>query len=106
VWEIIIVVFIIAAFYWFLGTDSGRNFRKQVKLAEESKGAKPKAPPISRVGVKNSGRGTGLACPKCGGTQFKVGRKTSTKLLLGFASLLGQAKWVRCVTCGEQFRRG
>jgi len=45
-------------------------------------------------------------CPKCRGTQFKVGRKTSTKLLFGAASMLGQAQWVRCVTCGERYRRG
>jgi hypothetical protein len=45
-------------------------------------------------------------CPRCGGTQFKVRRRTSTKVLFGVASLLGQAKHVRCVTCGAEYDRG
>ena len=45
------------------------------------------------------------ACPRCGGTQFKVQRKTSTKLMFGLASMLGNARWVRCVKCGTRYRR-
>ena len=57
---------------------------------------------LATVGARTP---AGLACPKCGGTQFKPARKTSTKVIFGAASMLGQAKWVRCVTCGERYRR-
>jgi hypothetical protein len=58
---------------------------------------------LSVVGDRSSGA---LACPRCRGTQFKVRRRTSTKVLFGVASLLGQAKHVRCVTCGSEYDRG
>jgi hypothetical protein len=35
-----------------------------------------------------------------------VRRRTSTKVFAGPAALLGQAKHVRCVTCGTEFDRG
>jgi hypothetical protein len=66
-------------------------------------GAPCRATKISQVGQKTA---AGLACPKCGGTQFKATRKTSTKLALGMASMLGQARWVTCVTCGTRYQRG
>lgn len=62
-------------------------------------------PKISQAGVHGEG-GAGLACPVCGGGEFKVARKVSTKLMFGAASLLGQARYVRCVTCGTRYRRG
>lgn len=58
---------------------------------------------ISVVGDTSTGA---LACPRCGGTSFKVRRRTSTKIVFGAASLLGQAKHVRCVTCGAEYDRG
>jgi hypothetical protein len=58
---------------------------------------------LTEVGDRTSGV---LACPRCGGTQFKVQRKTSTKLAFGLSSMLGNARWVRCVTCGQRYRRG
>lgn len=47
-----------------------------------------------------------LHCPACGGTQFEAVRSTGRKLAFGFASLLAPANEVRCVTCGEAFKRG
>lgn len=44
-------------------------------------------------------------CSKCGGTQFTARRKTSTKFLLGAASLIGTPHHVECETCGERFDR-
>lgn len=72
-----------------------RQVQRERRTADRSK--------LSEVGVKTP---AGLACPKCGGTQFKAGRKASTKLAFGFASLLGEAQHVRCVTCGTRYLRG
>lgn len=55
---------------------------------------------ISKVGVKGQ---AGLACPKCGGTQFKAKRSAGGKVGLG---LLAPKTRVRCVTCGAQYTRG
>lgn len=87
--------------WWAYGTDSGRKAMAEARV----KRAQKKYPaPISAVGTKVEG--AGLACPKCGGTQFKVQRKTSTKVAFGMASMLGNAKHVRCVTCGTRYLRG
>jgi hypothetical protein len=55
---------------------------------------------ISQVGVKSAG---GLACPKCGGTNFTAKRSVGGKVGLG---LLAPKTRVRCVTCGATFTRG
>lgn len=68
--------------------------------------------PISQVGDRSGGT---LACPKCGGTNFKAKRSGKAKIasigaapLTGGASLAGLAKasQVKCVTCGTYFKRG
>src|SRR5579859_341045 len=94
---IIIVVFVIAVGCWGVFTKSGQAFAEQERRKKVGQ-------TISHAGTRSGGGG--LACPKCGGTQFKAHRKTSTKLAFGAASLLGQAKWVRCVTCAADYRRG
>jgi hypothetical protein len=48
----------------------------------------------------------GGICPRCGGTSFEAVRSTGRKVAFGFASLLAPANEVRCVTCGERFKRG
>jgi hypothetical protein len=55
---------------------------------------------ISRVGQHTEG---GLACPRCGGTQFKAKRSVKGKVAAG---LLAPKSQVRCVTCGAVFKRG
>ena len=97
---VIFVVAVLGIAYWLVFTDSGKAAMAASRRRKEAK--KPKA--ISQVGVKSEA--AGLACPKCGGTQFKAARKTSTKLAFGAASMLGQAHFVRCVTCGTRSRRG
>jgi hypothetical protein len=98
-WVALIAVAWIGLMIWRYGTASGKAFGAR---AEEMK-ADRKPQPISAVGTETA---AGLACPKCGGTQFKVQRKLSTKLAFGAASMLGQARHVRCVTCGTQYQRG
>jgi hypothetical protein len=44
-------------------------------------------------------------CGKCGGTQFTARRKTSTKVMFGFASLAGKPQWVECEVCGQRYKR-
>jgi hypothetical protein len=71
--QIIFLVLAIAFFFWLFLTESGQRVRQQSARNRAAK--KPKS--LSQVGEKTA---AGLACPKCGGTQFKAGRKTSTKL--------------------------
>lgn len=84
---------VVGAAAWLVFSERGQRLTDRRRAA--------RATPTLR-----STDGTPLACPKCGGGQFKVRRRTSTKVALGAASLLGQAKWVRCVTCGTEYRRG
>lgn len=63
--------------------------------------------PISTTGDRSSGA---LACPKCGGTQFKAKRSKGAKALLiptvGMGALLAKKSRVKCVTCGTEYMRG
>jgi hypothetical protein len=72
--------------------------------------------PISQIGIRTGG---GLACPRCGGTNFKARRSTKGRAgivgatlltggLLGTAAGAGLTKqaWVTCITCGSLFGRG
>jgi hypothetical protein len=62
---------------------------------------------LSQVGAKSD---AGLACPKCGGTQFTAKRSNKGKIVgistLGVAGLIAPKSQVKCVTCGTMFRRG
>lgn len=72
--------------------------------------------PVSQAAQKVPGGG--LACPQCGGTQWKAGRKAgkvgasvAVGLLIAPVAGLGltalaSSKVVRCVTCGATFKRG
>jgi predicted RNA-binding Zn-ribbon protein involved in translation (DUF1610 family) len=52
----------------------------------------------------------GLACPKCGGTQFTAKRSKAGKTLgiatLGVGGLIAPKSQVKCVACGTMFKRG
>lgn len=54
--------------------------------------------PLSEIGVRGP---AGLACPKCSGTQFTVGRPTA-----GIYGATGRRTKVSCVTCGTVYNRG
>lgn len=62
---------------------------------------------ISEVGDRSTGV---LACPVCGGTQFKAKRSAEAKIglgiTLGFGALLAPKTRVKCETCGTEYRRG
>jgi len=61
---------------------------------------------LSRVGDRSGG---GLACPKCGGNQFKAKRSRGVKVALAPVAILIAAApktRVKCVTCGEEYLRG
>jgi len=45
------------------------------------------------------------ACPRCGSANLVPRRKTSTKVVFGFASLLGRAKHAECASCGYLVKR-
>lgn len=81
------------------GSSGGRKPKKQV-----SSGGRPK---LSQVGRLTAG---GLACPKCGGTQFTAKRSATGKVIgfstLGVGGLIAPKSMVKCVTCGTMFKRG
>jgi hypothetical protein len=54
-----------------------------------------------RVPIKNGVP----TCSLCGGTQFSARRKTSTKVMFGFASLAGTPHNVECEVCGARYSR-
>lgn len=56
--------------------------------------------PLSRVGIRGEG---GIACPKCGGTQFTAKRSNTGKVVVG---LIAPKSQVKCVACGLKFKRG
>jgi hypothetical protein len=45
----------------------------------------------------------GLACPRCGGSQFKARRSKKGILAVG---VLAPKTQVQCVACGAKFKRG
>jgi hypothetical protein len=62
---------------------------------------------LSAVGSTVPG---GIACPKCGGTQFTAKRSNTSKALgfatVGVGALLAPKSQVKCVACGTMFKRG
>jgi len=78
----------------------------QAKKAE-ARAAKPSKQLISEVGERNA---AGLACPKCGGTQFKAKRSAKGKTIGAIAgvagAMLAPKSRVRCVTCKTEYVRG
>jgi hypothetical protein len=62
---------------------------------------------ISAVGAKTD---AGLACPKCGGSQFTAKRSKKGKVIgfatIGVGGLVAPKSQVKCVTCGTMFKRG
>lgn len=55
---------------------------------------------LSKAGVQTDG---GLRCPKCNGVSFTAKRSLKGKMMLG---VLAPKSRVKCVTCGESFKRG
>jgi hypothetical protein len=109
---VVIVVLWVGVVVWRYWTPGGQRWGAQAKAMKAARRpqvltdaarASSKPPALSDVAATSP---VGLACPKCGGTQFKAHRRLSTKLMFGAASLLGQAKHVRCVTCGTDYLRG
>lgn len=68
--------------------------------AQRDRRADPAGKAISEVGGQTA---AGLACPKCGGAQFKAKRSAAGKLAGG---LLAPKSRVKCVACGTEYRRG
>lgn len=62
---------------------------------------------LSKVGATT---GNGLACPKCGGSQFTAKRSKKGKVIgfatVGVGGLVAPKSQVKCVTCGTMFKRG
>ena len=96
-----------------------RGERERQKAADKrlQKARNPANKPISQVGKPAAG-GAGLACPVCGGAQFKARRSKAARVGIAGATLttgglagLGAAavtkqKKVQCVTCGTIYQRG
>ena len=85
-------------------TNAARAAKKQRRAA-----AHPEGNPISQVGVQAQG-GSGLGCPKCGGTSLRARRSTAARAGVVATGLTGAAvtkrKEVTCQTCGAVYKRG
>jgi hypothetical protein len=81
--------------------------RMPSKPASMPKSRPTKKQKISAVGAKPGGD---LACPKCGGAQFKTRRsalhRTTIITTVGVSGLLKSGSQVRCTTCGTIYKRG
>lgn len=55
---------------------------------------------LSEAGKTDEGT---LRCPKCGGANFTAKRSVKGKMTAG---VLAPKSRVKCVTCGETFKRG
>lgn len=67
-------------------------------------GMKGKA--TNRQLTKQTASSLGGACARCGGTTFEAVRSTKRKLAFGLASLALPKNEVRCVMCGQRYKRG
>jgi hypothetical protein len=128
VW-VIVGLLVAGGVYYYGFTEKGRaeaaatQQRQKAKRNQQVSRDMRKKPggsvraPISAVGVQNP-TGGGLACPKCGGTQFKARRSKGARVGiaattiatgglagLGAAAVTKQRK-VQCVTCGTIYERG
>jgi DNA-directed RNA polymerase subunit RPC12/RpoP len=93
----VVVVFVIIGIIFVLAFIKAMQPAERAKAAEKARLNKSK---ISQVGKQTGG---GLACPKCGSTQFKAKRSAGGKVMGG---VLAPKTRVRCVACGQQFMRG
>jgi DNA-directed RNA polymerase subunit RPC12/RpoP len=86
----------------------------QAHTFSEHSSSKPKSSPAvgrQKFSAVASTTATGEAkCPKCGGTAFTAKRSVKGKVIgfttLGVGGLLAPKSQVKCVTCGEMFKRG
>lgn len=120
----LLVIVLILVGLVFVGWLSQRNETKGMTPAERrehlaakvaaTKAAKgPAGQPISQVA--NRGAGV-LACPVCGGGQFKARRSKAGRGLVAAATIttgiggvaaaaVTKQKQVQCVTCGTKYKR-
>ena len=112
IWLAVLVGGIGWVIFWVTCTENGRKAEAQRKALQASKRQNQTRPThkttISQAGVR-SGSG-GLACPKCGGSQFKARRSSAARaavITTGVAGALATKKTqVTCETCGTRFARG
>lgn len=101
---VVSALFVLAFVWWVRDVRSPSAREGRAVLVEERALVRERSRlPLSMVGAQAGG---GLACPKCGGQSFRAHRRLSTKLTFGVVSLLGNARRVRCVTCGTDYARG
>jgi ribosomal protein S27AE len=94
-------------------TPAQAKARERREAKRQRRDADPTGRPISEVGEHSA---AGLACPKCGGTQFKAKRRGLVKAavaptfvvpFVGAAAFAAAPKSrVKCVTCGNEYQRG
>lgn len=87
--------------------QKGDLYPTATRPAEPYKGTAGHREKLSQVGDRSSGT---LSCPKCGGTSFTAKRSAKGKLIgfttLGVGGLVAPKSQVKCVACGEMFKRG
>ncbi|MBV9293385.1 MAG: hypothetical protein JO222_13130 [Frankiales bacterium] len=111
VFFVILLVVVVGGAIWQLSTPEGRAKAEQhAAERRERRASRPRATrstPISSAGKVDGG---GLACPRCGGTQFKARRSTKARAGIVMTGAVGavatRQTQVTCVTCGTRWKRG
>lgn len=84
---------------------------QQVVVSQPARGGKT-GPSLRRRRLSKAGGQTaaGLACPRCGSSQFTAKRSKKGKVIgvvtVGVGVLLAPKSQVKCVACGTMYRRG
>lgn len=88
--------------------DRKEQRRRQDERVEAAR--KPAREGRQKLSEVDRGEDGELRCPNCGGQQFTAKRskkgKTVGVLTVGIGALAAPKSQVKCVTCGEMFRRG
>ena len=99
--DVLLVIGMVAAFIIYETLKSPETKQR------EAEQLRLKRTPISQLGRQTHG---GLACPKCGGTQFKARRSGGARAGIVATGLVGLAftkqTKVACTTCGTIYQRG
>lgn len=104
---LVIIVFVVMTILYAIFATPEQKAKDRRKAAQRRAAKVAKSRPISQVGKVEGA--TGLACPKCGGNQFKARRSNGKRVALAPMAILTpltSQNQVQCVTCGAKYGRG
>lgn len=109
VWALVFVVLFVVGVWWWSTLSDERKDEIRQEQKNRTSAKRDKRAGAGKVGLRQpiSTAGkmgpAGLACPRCGSTQFTAKRSMKGKLAAG---VLAPKTQVRCVACGAMYKRG